>query len=162
MSSYVEGPASLNDALNKGLSPSSDWSTRVAAFTYLRSLLQQGPKGIQEVVQDFEKVRKLFFQHLDDPHHKVAQRLLCSYGVKTQGVDNSKGALDLIASGAKFGFIIINMILLVLNSFEMLGVTACLEESGRQVVLAANVDVFIEKPLDPQHLVPILKELDEW
>ncbi|PPD87791.1 hypothetical protein GOBAR_DD15275 [Gossypium barbadense] len=73
MSSYVEGPASLNDALSKGLSPSSDWSAKVAAFTYLRSLLQQGPKGIQEVVQNFEKVRKLFFQHLDYLHHKVAQ-----------------------------------------------------------------------------------------
>ncbi|KAL1092503.1 hypothetical protein V6Z11_D07G228800 [Gossypium hirsutum] len=55
MSSYVEGPASLSDALSEGLSPSSDWSARVAAFTYLRSLLQQGPKGIQEVVQNFEK-----------------------------------------------------------------------------------------------------------
>ncbi|XP_012434299.1 CLIP-associated protein [Gossypium raimondii] len=76
MSSYVEGPASLSDALSEGLSPSSDWSARVAAFTYLRSLLQQGPKGIQEVVQNFEKVMKLFFQHLDDPHHKVAQAAL--------------------------------------------------------------------------------------
>ncbi|KAL4326142.1 hypothetical protein GQ457_11G003460 [Hibiscus cannabinus] len=76
MSNYVEGPASLSDALSEGLSPNSDWSARVAAFTYLRSLLQQGPKGIQEVVQNFEKVMKLFFQHLDDPHHKVAQAAL--------------------------------------------------------------------------------------
>ncbi|XWS47081.1 hypothetical protein CRYUN_Cryun14cG0122700 [Craigia yunnanensis] len=76
MSNYVEGPASLSDALSEGLSPSSDWCARVAAFTYLRSLLQQGPKGIQEVVQNFEKVMKLFFQHLDDPHHKVAQAAL--------------------------------------------------------------------------------------
>ncbi|XVF72145.1 hypothetical protein PTKIN_Ptkin12aG0096700 [Pterospermum kingtungense] len=76
MSNYVEGPASLSDALNEGFSPSSDWSARVAAFSYLRSLLQQGPKGIQEVVQNFEKVMKLFFQHLDDPHHKVAQAAL--------------------------------------------------------------------------------------
>ncbi|MBA0709912.1 hypothetical protein Golax_024926, partial [Gossypium laxum] len=76
MSNYVEGPASLNDALSEGLSPSSDWSARVAAFTYLRSLLKQGPRGIQEVVQNFEKVMKLFFQHLDDPHHKVAQAAL--------------------------------------------------------------------------------------
>ncbi|MBA0692276.1 hypothetical protein Goari_009848, partial [Gossypium aridum] len=30
----------------------------------------------------------------------------------------------------------------------MLGVTACLKESGRQAFLAASVDVFIEKPLD--------------
>ncbi|XVE78036.1 hypothetical protein DITRI_Ditri13aG0111900 [Diplodiscus trichospermus] len=76
MSNYVEGPASLSDALSEGLSSSSDWCARVAAFTYLRSLLQQGPKGIQEVVQNFEKVMKLFFQHLDDPHHKVAQAAL--------------------------------------------------------------------------------------
>lgn len=76
LSNYVEGPASLNDALNEGLSPTSDWNARVAAFNYLRSLLQLGPKGIQEVIQSFEKVMKLFFQHLDDPHHKVAQAAL--------------------------------------------------------------------------------------
>ncbi|KAM1346287.1 hypothetical protein ACFX13_036353 [Malus domestica] len=76
MSNYVEGPTSLNDALSEGLNPSSDWNARVAAFNYLRSLLQQGPRGIQEVIQNFEKVMKLFFQHLDDPHHKVAQAAL--------------------------------------------------------------------------------------
>ncbi|PPD72489.1 hypothetical protein GOBAR_DD30600 [Gossypium barbadense] len=48
MSSYVEVPASLNDALSEGLSLSSDWSARVAAFTYLRSLLLQGPKGCSD------------------------------------------------------------------------------------------------------------------
>ncbi|URD78353.1 HEAT repeat family protein [Musa troglodytarum] len=58
MSSYMDGPASLNDALTEGLSPSSDW---------------QGPKGILEITQNFEKVMKLFFRYLDDPHHKVAQ-----------------------------------------------------------------------------------------
>lgn len=73
---YTDGPTSLNDALSEGLSSSSDWNARVGAFNYLRSLLQQGPKGIQEVVQSFEKVMKLFFQHLDDPHHKVAQAAL--------------------------------------------------------------------------------------
>ncbi|XP_010263998.1 PREDICTED: CLIP-associated protein-like [Nelumbo nucifera] len=76
MSSYMDGPASLSEALTEGLSPSSDWCARVAAFNYLRTLLQQGPKGIQEVTQSFEKVMKLFFQHLDDPHHKVAQAAL--------------------------------------------------------------------------------------
>lgn len=76
MSGYVEGPASLNDALSEGLSSSSDWNARVAAFNYVRSLLQQGPRGIQEIIQSFEKVMKLFFQHLDDPHHKVAQAAL--------------------------------------------------------------------------------------
>ncbi|XP_030451581.2 CLIP-associated protein isoform X2 [Syzygium oleosum] len=76
MANVADGPTSLVDALSEGLSPSSDWSARVAAFNYLQSLLQQGPKGIQEVLQNFEKVMKLFFQHLDDPHHKVAQAAL--------------------------------------------------------------------------------------
>ncbi|PHT77786.1 CLIP-associated protein [Capsicum annuum] len=76
LSSYVDGPASLNDALSEGLNSTSDWKARVAAFSYLRSLLQQGPRGIQEITQSFEKVMKLFFQHLDDPHHKVAQAAL--------------------------------------------------------------------------------------
>ncbi|WOL00181.1 CLIP-associated protein [Canna indica] len=73
MSNYMDGPASLNDALTEGLSPSSDWIARVSAFNYLRSLLQQGAKGILEITQSFEKVMKLFFRYLDDPHHKVAQ-----------------------------------------------------------------------------------------
>ena len=73
MSSYIDGPASLSDALTEGLSPSSDWVARVSAFNYLWSLLQQGPKGILEITQNFEKVMKLFFRYLDDPHHKVAQ-----------------------------------------------------------------------------------------
>ncbi|TKY62274.1 CLIP-associated protein [Spatholobus suberectus] len=76
MSNYADGPASLHEALSEGLSSGSDWSARVAAFNYLHSLLQQGPKGTLEVVQNFEKVMKLFFQHLDDPHHKVAQAAL--------------------------------------------------------------------------------------
>ncbi|KAF9610019.1 hypothetical protein IFM89_019659 [Coptis chinensis] len=76
MPSYMEGPVSLNDALMEGLSSSSDWSARVSAFNYLRTLLQQGPKGVQEITQSFEKVMKLFFKHLDDPHHKVAQAAL--------------------------------------------------------------------------------------
>ncbi|KAL2344951.1 hypothetical protein Fmac_006236 [Flemingia macrophylla] len=76
MSNYSDGPASLHEALSEGLSSGSDWSARVAAFNYLHSLLQQGPKGTLEVVQNFEKVMKLFFQHLDDPHHKVAQAAL--------------------------------------------------------------------------------------
>ncbi|XP_077250889.1 CLIP-associated protein-like [Tasmannia lanceolata] len=76
MASRIDGPNSLSDALTEGLSTSSDWCARVSAFNYLRTLLQQGPKGIQEVTQSFEKVMKLFFQHLDDPHHKVAQAAL--------------------------------------------------------------------------------------
>ncbi|XVE81470.1 hypothetical protein DITRI_Ditri15bG0066700 [Diplodiscus trichospermus] len=76
MSNYVDGPASLQEALTEGLSPNSNWSARVAAFNYVRGLLQQDQKGIQEVTQNFEKVMKLFFQHLDDPHHKVAHAAL--------------------------------------------------------------------------------------
>ncbi|KAJ3679992.1 hypothetical protein LUZ60_016270 [Juncus effusus] len=69
-------PASLHDALNEGLSPSSDWVVRVSAFNYLKVLLQQGQRGVLEITQNFEKVMKLFFRHLDDPHHKVAQAAL--------------------------------------------------------------------------------------
>ncbi|CAH9074425.1 unnamed protein product [Cuscuta epithymum] len=76
MSGYVDGPSSLSDALSGGLSSTSDWNARVSAFNYVRSLLQQGPRGIQEIIQSFEKVMKLFYQHLDDPHHKVAQAAL--------------------------------------------------------------------------------------
>eukprot|EP00252_Welwitschia_mirabilis_P026200 TRINITY_DN8484_c0_g1_i2.p1 TRINITY_DN8484_c0_g1~~TRINITY_DN8484_c0_g1_i2.p1 ORF type:complete len:1346 (-),score=306.49 TRINITY_DN8484_c0_g1_i2:769-4806(-) len=76
MYNYMDGPASLNDALTEGLSVSSDWSARVAAFNYLKTSVQQGPKGVQDIIQQFDKVMKLFFQHVDDPHHKVAQAAL--------------------------------------------------------------------------------------
>ncbi|MFS7930334.1 putative armadillo-like helical, CLASP domain, TOG domain-containing protein [Helianthus anomalus] len=78
MSTYTEGPTSLYDALSDGLKSGADWNAKVSAFNYLRSLLQQGPKGVQEVTQSFEKVMKLYFLHLDDPHHKVAQAALTS------------------------------------------------------------------------------------
>lgn len=74
--SYMDGLMSLNDALIEGLGPSADWSSRVVAFTYLIKLLQQGPKGYQEVAQNFEQVMKLLSGHLDDPHWKVAQAAL--------------------------------------------------------------------------------------
>ncbi|KQJ83476.1 CLIP-associated protein isoform X2 [Brachypodium distachyon] len=70
---YTDTLASLHDALSEGLNPSSDWVARVSAFDFIRNVLQQGQKGIQEILQNFEKVMKLFFRHLDDPHHKVAQ-----------------------------------------------------------------------------------------
>ncbi|CAA0825734.1 CLIP-associated protein [Striga hermonthica] len=75
-SCYSDSLVSLSDALTEGLNSSSDWNARVAAFNYIHSLLQQGPRGIQEITQSFEKVMKLFFKHLDDPHHKVAQAAL--------------------------------------------------------------------------------------
>ncbi|KAI0522490.1 hypothetical protein KFK09_004869 [Dendrobium nobile] len=71
VSNYVDGPTSLGDALSEGLCSSSDLVARVSAFNYLRNLLQQWPRGIQEVTQNFEKVMKLFFRHLDDPRHKI-------------------------------------------------------------------------------------------
>ncbi|KAL1162953.1 hypothetical protein V6Z11_A07G235800 [Gossypium hirsutum] len=82
---------------------------------------------------------------------------------------NGRDAVDFIASGAKFNLIILEKILPVLNGLEnrelgvrckMLAVTAWSGESEMQAFLAASVDVFIEKPLDPKHLVPILRELD--
>ncbi|KAG0621726.1 hypothetical protein M758_3G044000 [Ceratodon purpureus] len=73
---YMDGLMSLNDALTEGLTPGSDWSARVAAFTFLKKLLQQGSKGLHEVTQSFERVMRLFSEHLDDPHHKVAQAAL--------------------------------------------------------------------------------------
>ncbi|XP_078427721.1 CLIP-associated protein [Wolffia australiana] len=76
MGPYVGGPATLTDALTEGLSPNSDWMARVSTFNYLQMLLKQGPRGVQEICQQFDKVMKLFFQHLDDPHHKVAQAAL--------------------------------------------------------------------------------------
>ncbi|XP_047309999.1 CLIP-associated protein-like isoform X2 [Impatiens glandulifera] len=76
VSNCKEGPTSLIDALSEGLNQSSDWNVRVAAFSFIHSLLQQGPRGVQEVTHNFEKVIKLFFQHLDDPHHKIAQAAL--------------------------------------------------------------------------------------
>ncbi|KAB2075412.1 hypothetical protein ES319_A07G219500v1 [Gossypium barbadense] len=103
----------------------------------------------------------------------LEQELLRSYGVQTLGVDNGRDAIDLIASDAAFNLIIIEKILPVLNGLEvtrqiceigmrckMLAVTAYSGESERQAFLATSVDVFIEKPLDLEHLVPILRELD--
>ncbi|XP_002985873.2 CLIP-associated protein [Selaginella moellendorffii] len=66
----------LHEVLGEGLSPNADWSARVGAFTFIRDLLQNGIKGLQEITQSFEKIMKLFFAHLDDPHHKVAQAAL--------------------------------------------------------------------------------------
>ncbi|KAH1129033.1 hypothetical protein J1N35_000411 [Gossypium stocksii] len=44
--------------------------------------------------------------------------LLRSYAVKTQGVDNDKGAVALIAFGARFYLMMTNRILLVLNGLK--------------------------------------------
>lgn len=76
MQKYTEVLMPLTDALTEGLSVTADWSVRVAAFSFLRKVLQQGPKGLQEVSQSFTMVMKLFSAHLDDPHHKVAHAAL--------------------------------------------------------------------------------------
>ncbi|XP_021300793.1 two-component response regulator ORR41-like [Herrania umbratica] len=103
----------------------------------------------------------------------VEQGLLQAYGLETQAVDNGMAAVELIASGANFNLIVIDMLLPVLNGLEttrqiramgvrckMLGVTAHFYEGERQAFLAAGVDEFIEKPLTPDILAPILRELD--
>jgi len=75
---HMNGLMSLNDALTEGLTPGSDWSARVGAFTFLKKLLQQGSRGLHEVGQNFERVMRLFSEHLVDPHHKVSQAALSS------------------------------------------------------------------------------------
>lgn len=76
MPGYADVPSSLTEALTEGLNPKSDWIMRVFVFNFLKSLLNHGPKGLQEVLQNFDKVMKLFFLHLDDPHYKVAHASL--------------------------------------------------------------------------------------
>ncbi|VAI51415.1 unnamed protein product [Triticum turgidum subsp. durum] len=79
MANSMDVPSSLTGALSLGLNPKSDWMMRVYAFNFLRQHLQErGPKGIQEVAQNFEKVMRLVSQYLDDPHHKVAHAALSS------------------------------------------------------------------------------------
>ncbi|XP_062221558.1 CLIP-associated protein-like isoform X2 [Phragmites australis] len=79
MISNMDVPSSLTEALSLGLNPRSDWMMRVYAFNFLRQcLLERGPKGIQEVAQNFEKVMRLVCRYLYDPHHKVAQAGLSS------------------------------------------------------------------------------------
>ena len=45
--------------------------------------------------------------------------LLHAYGVETQAVDNGRAAVELIASGKKFNLIVIDMLLPLLNGFEV-------------------------------------------
>ncbi|TYI74899.1 hypothetical protein E1A91_D07G236400v1 [Gossypium mustelinum] len=48
----------------------------------------------------------------------LEQVLFRSYGVQTQGVDNGRDAIALIAFGAKFNLIIIKKILPIINGLE--------------------------------------------
>ncbi|KAK8654147.1 hypothetical protein V6N13_128121 [Hibiscus sabdariffa] len=103
----------------------------------------------------------------------LEQGILQAYGLETQSVNNGDAAVELIASGAKFDLILIDMLLPILDGVEatrriramgmrckMLGVTACSGERERQAFLAAGVDMFVEKPLGPEILIPVLRELD--
>jgi CLIP-associating protein 1/2 len=75
----MDVPSSLTEALSLGVNPRSDWMMRVYALNFLRRcLLEHGPKGIQEVTQNFEKVMRFVCRYLDDPHHKVALASLSS------------------------------------------------------------------------------------
>lgn len=79
MVNSMDVPSSLTEALSLGVNPRSDWMMRVYAFDFLRqSLLERGPKGIQEVAQNFEKVMRFVSRYLNDPHHKVAHAALLS------------------------------------------------------------------------------------
>ncbi|KAB2075414.1 hypothetical protein ES319_A07G219700v1 [Gossypium barbadense] len=66
----------------------------------------------------------------------LEQVLLRSYGVQTQGVNNGRDAVALIAFGAKFNLIIIEKILPIMNGLEggsckILGVIAREKVKGR-------------------------------
>uniref|UniRef100_A0A0E0NMT3 TOG domain-containing protein n=1 Tax=Oryza rufipogon TaxID=4529 RepID=A0A0E0NMT3_ORYRU len=65
MVSNMDVPSSLTEALSLGLKPKSDWMMR-------------GPRGIQEVAQNFDKVMRFVSRYLADPHHKIAQAALSS------------------------------------------------------------------------------------
>ncbi|KAK8674395.1 hypothetical protein V6N13_112687 [Hibiscus sabdariffa] len=103
----------------------------------------------------------------------VEQGFLRSCGLETQGVNNGDAAVELIASGAKFDLIIIDMFLPVMDGLEttrriralgerckIVGVSAYIGENDREAFLAAGGDVFSEKPVSPEVLIPILRELD--
>ncbi|XP_039020372.1 two-component response regulator 24-like [Hibiscus syriacus] len=103
----------------------------------------------------------------------VEQGILQSCGLHTQGVDNGDAAVELIASGAKFDLIVIDKHLPMLDGIEatrriramgtrskMVGVSASFSERERQAFLAAGVDVYSEKPMSPELLISILRELD--
>ncbi|XP_030936586.1 two-component response regulator 24-like [Quercus lobata] len=103
----------------------------------------------------------------------IQTALLRSYGVETEAVEAGEAAVELIASGATFNLIIIEMLLPVLNGPEtvrqiramgaqskILGITAFFYERDQQEFLAAGAGEFIEKPLSPEIVIPIVRELD--
>uniref|UniRef100_A0A2N9HNE4 Response regulatory domain-containing protein n=1 Tax=Fagus sylvatica TaxID=28930 RepID=A0A2N9HNE4_FAGSY len=103
----------------------------------------------------------------------LEKAFLLSFGVETEAVETGEAAVELIASGANFNLIVIDMFLPVMNGPEtarqiramgvqsrILGITPMFDERDQQEFLAAGVDEFIEKPLSPEILIPILMELD--
>ncbi|XVF81117.1 hypothetical protein PTKIN_Ptkin15bG0130500 [Pterospermum kingtungense] len=103
----------------------------------------------------------------------MEQEFLNFYGVETQAVDNGKDAVDLIAAGASFDLILIDVVLPRLRGLEtirqiramgvsckILCITAFLDENETQAFVDAGADGFIEKPLTPEIVVPLLRELD--
>ncbi|KAL2510989.1 CLIP-associated protein [Abeliophyllum distichum] len=111
VSSYADVPASLNDALSEGLNSSSDWSARVAAFNYVRSMLQQGPRGYSRNYAEFredlipacrkpfesymERILPHVFSRLIDPKELVRQPCSTTLDIvsKTYGTDSLLPAL---------------------------------------------------------------------
>ncbi|KAK7840594.1 two-component response regulator 24 [Quercus suber] len=103
----------------------------------------------------------------------IQTALLRSYGVETEAVETGEAAVELIASGATFSLIIIEMLLPFMNGpgtakqiramgaqSKILGITAFFDRRDRQEFLAAGADDFIEKPLSPEIVIPIIRELD--
>nr|XP_023877963.1 two-component response regulator ORR41-like [Quercus suber] len=116
---------------------------------------------------------------LGRPYHNggvcriIQTGLLCSYGVETEAVETGEAAVELIAFGATFNLIIIEMLLPVLNRPEIarqicamgtqskiLGIIVFFDERDQQEFLAAGVDEFIEKPLSPEIVISIIRGLD--
>ncbi|PKU83203.1 CLIP-associated protein [Dendrobium catenatum] len=106
LSSYVDGPTSLGDALSEGLCSSSDWVARVSAFNYLRNLLQQGPRALSTLAEIIPQCRKPFesylerilpyvFSRLIDPKELVRQPCMTNLEIvnRTYGIDSLLPAL---------------------------------------------------------------------
>ncbi|XP_065637600.1 two-component response regulator 24 [Quercus suber] len=95
------------------------------------------------------------------------------FALETEAVETGEAAVELIAFGATFNLIIIEMLLPVLNRPEIarqiramgtqskiLGIIVFFDERDQQEFLAAGADEFIEKPLSPEIVIPIIRGLD--
>ncbi|GBG73139.1 hypothetical protein CBR_g12856 [Chara braunii] len=68
----------LPEAIAAAYLANADWSSRVTAFVTLRKTLQNGQKGVSEVLANFDKVMILYSSFLGDSHHRVAQAALAA------------------------------------------------------------------------------------